>query len=162
MASWWNTLLAAFLGGGGGGAAVSYLQLRADRRARRDDRRWLDADVIADLRQLLPDIDPEHRGFNLSPSAEVERARWQDVGERGQRVDRELLRLSAGHPSPKVREAARALSSAIVRSSYATEWHVRDAQAQRDPAPSLASALQAHAEARAMTDNLERAINAAG
>jgi hypothetical protein len=71
----WNTLVSALLGGvlgGGLGSLVAYMSLRDTRAQVRRDRQWLDAEVVADARQLLKDIDPQRRGINLSraPGAE--------------------------------------------------------------------------------------------
>ena len=65
----WPTLLAAFLGRGIGGVAgglVSYLQLRSDRRVQIAERLWLDADTVAEINQLLSDLDPVRRGINVN------------------------------------------------------------------------------------------------
>jgi hypothetical protein len=64
----WNTLAAAFVGGisgGGLGSAAALMRLRTDRRSALRARQWLYADVIADVWQLLIDINPERRGINL-------------------------------------------------------------------------------------------------
>ena len=125
----WNTLAAAFVGGisgGGLGSAAAIARLRTDWRAALQARQWLDADVIADVRQLLIDINPERRGINLNPNKAVEREKSTALDQRSRQVDRELLRLAAGHPNTAVADWAHQLSSALVRAAYASEWHIRD------------------------------------
>jgi hypothetical protein len=156
----WSTFAAAFLGGGLG-SVVTLLQLRSNRSRDRQQQRWLDADVLAGVRQLLTDIDPVRRGINLSPDPAVEHERSESLSKRQQLADRELLRLASGHPSESVRTAARELAVALVRATYDSEWHVRDVLAQRDPTAGLARAQQAHIDARAAVDKLDRSVDSA-
>jgi len=163
----WNTLAAAFVGGisgGGLGSAAALARLRTDRRAALRARQWLDADVVADVRQLLTNASPspERRGINLSPDKGAESRKSAALAERSHQVDRELLRLAAGHPNTAVAECAHDLSSALVRAVYASEWHVRDVVAGRNSEEALAAAQGAHAQAVKAAKELERAVKESG
>jgi hypothetical protein len=60
----WSTLAAAFIGGifgGGIAGAVSFMQLRSDKTQALQARRWIDAEVVADAKSLLMDLDPQRR-----------------------------------------------------------------------------------------------------
>lgn len=56
---------------------------RADERARRE-RLWSDAEVVADVEQLLVDIDPVRRGANASATP-AEDEMWAALAECGQK-----------------------------------------------------------------------------
>jgi hypothetical protein len=161
----WNTLAAAFVGGisgGGLGSAAALARLRADRRAALQERRWLDAEVVADVRQLLIDVNPERRGINLNPDKAVEAEKSAVVHQQSHQIDRELLKLAAGHPNTVVAECAHDLSGALIRAIYATEWHVRDLMTNRYSEDVLASARQAYERAMDEAKRLEGAIKKAG
>jgi hypothetical protein len=85
------------------------------------------------------------------------------LDERQRQLSKELMRLAAGHPSPKVRDIARPLSSALARAASAADWHVRDLQTPgRDIQQWLATAQGAHAEAGDLAQRLEREVTEAG
>jgi hypothetical protein len=161
----WTQLGDAVIGGllgGGVTAGVAWQQLRADRRRNREDRQYQDAEVVAEAWQLLIDVAPERRGINISADPAVENEQWVALKERMQQVGKQLLWLAAGRPSADVRAAAGQLSSALSRAVVASEWHVRDVQARRDPEPSLSRAQEAHAEAMTLSERLEKAIGQEG
>lgn len=71
----WSTLAAAFIGGGFGSGitgTVSYLQLRSDKRQALQARRWTDAEVVADAKSLLIELDPQRRTLNADPTPGAE------------------------------------------------------------------------------------------
>lgn len=161
----WTQLADAVVGGvlgGGITAGVAWQQLRADRRRNREDRQYQDAEVVAEAWQLLIDVDPERRGINMSADPAAEYEQWVALRERMNQVGKQLLWLAAGRPSADVRTAAGHLSSALNRAVVASEWHVRDMQAHRDPDPTLSRAQEAHAEAVALSEQLEKAIGQEG
>ncbi len=156
-----NSVVGGILGGGVTGT-VAWLRFRADRRQAREDRQYQDAEIVAEARQLLIDVLPERRGFNMSPDPAAEGKTWATLNERMQQISRRLLWLAAGRQSPAVTLRASKLSSALHRAVTATEWHIRDLQAHRDPLPTLERAQAAHGEAEALTGQLEQAIKDAG
>jgi hypothetical protein len=161
----WNTLAAAFVGGisgGGLGSVAALARLRTDRRAALQARQWLDADVVADVRQLLTDISPERRGINLSPDKAAESKKSAALSERSQQVDRNLLRLAAGHSNAVVAEWAHNLSGALVRAVYASEWYVRDLVAGRNNEDRLTAAQTTYTQAVEAAKELEHAVKKAG
>jgi len=158
----WNALGDAIIGGilgGGITGLVAGLQMRSDRRQNREDRQYQDAEVVADTRQLLIDVLPERRGMNLSSDPVAERQRWALLYERMQQISKQLQWLAAGRTSANVRAAAQDLSASLYRAVFASEWHTRDLQDHRDPEPTLSRAQAAHAEADALTTQLEHAIS---
>ncbi len=158
----WNALGDALIGGilgGGITGVVAWLQMRADRRQSREDRQYQDAEVVADTRQLLIDVLPERRGINLSTDPVTERQTWALLYERTQQISKQLQWLAAGRTSANVRAAAQDLSASLYRAVFASEWHARDLQDHLDPEPTLSRAQAAHAEADALTNQLEQAIS---
>ncbi len=83
------------------------------------------------------------------------------LNERKNQVSKQLLWLAAGHSAVAVRERAGLLSAAIDRAVTASEWHVRDTQAGREPEPWLSTAQLAHTEAEALTAELQRVVTEA-
>lgn len=161
----WSTIAAAFIGGifgGGLGSLVSYLQPRTGRRAALDSQRWRDAEVVADVWELLSDVLPQRREFNVSFDAAEENQKSAVLDERQRQISRTLMRFAAGHPSTEVRRAARPLASALDRATSATDWLIRDIQNARPTEHWLGMARSAHAEATDLAMGLEAAVNSAG
>ena len=73
---------------------------------RLEDRQWQDAEVVADVRQLLRDIDPMRRGANVNTAPGAEDALWKSLNERRDQVCKRILVLAAGHPSAAVQSSA--------------------------------------------------------
>jgi len=161
----WNTLASALLGGilgGGLGSWVAYMSLRDTRAQARRDRQWLDAETVADARQLLKDIDPRRRGINLNRDPGVEDQRWAALNQRSEDTYKQLVRLAAGHPMETVQSCAEELSSAILRASYQSQWYVKDLLADRWDEAQLGRAQEEHENAEKVAAELERAVKAAG
>jgi hypothetical protein len=105
----WSTLLPAAVGGliGSGIPAVMvFLGWRRERTRSLQERQWQDAEIIADVRLLLHDIDPIRRGLNVNPAPGVEDAQWASLNQRRDQVRRRLLALAAGHASAAVLSGA--------------------------------------------------------
>lgn len=113
----WNSLLAAFIGGifgSGISGMVAVMQFRRAGVHALQERRWLDAEVVADAQTLLMDLDPTRRTINVNTDRSVEAKLWEDLNRRRDELYRQLLLLAAGHPSQEVEEAARELSTALL------------------------------------------------
>jgi hypothetical protein len=125
----WNTLAAAFIGGifgGGLGGMIAYMQLRSDQAQALRARQWADAEFIADATRLLSDLQPRLCAVHR-PADEPDY--WADLRDRSLRVEKQLTRLAAGHPSVKVQQAADALSVALTETRHAD----RDAAEKKSP-----------------------------
>jgi hypothetical protein len=161
----WSTLVSAFIGGIAGSlvtGAIGYVSLRDQRDRRRRDRQMLDAEIIADADLLLMDVSPPRRGLSLAPTPGAEADLWAELRRRSTQVSRELGTLAAGHPDDAVRAAASDLSSAVIRATTQSQWHVRDLLANRDASLSLTNATAEHEAATATLARLREAIKAAG
>lgn len=157
----WTTLAAAFLGGGFGGAipaAVSGLQLRRDKAQALQARRWVDAEIVADAKKLLTDLDPQRRTLNVNPAPGAEAALWKDLNQRKDQLDRQLLLLAAGHPSQEISTAATELGLALVWSAHQTELTVQAQLANRDIVQLLDDAKKRHETAAAAVNKLAEAV----
>ena len=105
----WNSLLSALVGGlvgGGIPAVMTYLGSRHERARRLEERQWADAEVLADVRRLLYDVDPTRRGANVDTRPGAEDALWTTLRQRCDDVQRRLLVLYVGHPSAAIQSAA--------------------------------------------------------
>jgi hypothetical protein len=142
----WNSLAASF--GGDLSAGVAFMQLRGDKAQALQARRWIDAEVVADARSLLMDLDPQRRAINANPAPGVEDALWKDLRNRRDQLYRQLLLLAAGHPSHEVAEAANELETALLWTAQQSEFAVSELLANRIN-PKLTEATQErHASAR--------------
>jgi hypothetical protein len=161
----WTTLLAALIGGlvgGGIPAVMSYLAGRREQMERRQARQWQDAEVLADVYQLLVEIDPARCGMSLSTEPGVEEDRWAGIGQRLGDVSRRLLWLASGHPSAGVQAAAQKLEPELSAAATQSRHHVFDMLRRRDIPEQLQSAQQCHEVAVATADELDRAVKRAG
>ncbi len=143
----WATLLAALIGGllgGGIPALMTYLAGQREQRDRRQDRQWLDAEVLADVYRLLVDIDPARRGMSVSRANGVEDDRWADIGQRLGDVRTRLLRLASGHPSTEVQALARKLEAELSAATTHSRHHVSDVIRGRDTPEQLQLAQDSH------------------
>jgi hypothetical protein len=121
----WSTLLPAAVGGliGSGIPAVMvFLGWRRERTRSLQERQWQDAEVIADVRLLLHDIDPIRRGLNVNLAPGVEDAQWASLNQRRDQVRRRLLALAAGHASATVRSSAEKLEPQLFKAAVQAEW----------------------------------------
>ena len=160
----WSTLLPAAVGGliGGGIPAVMvFLGWRRERTRSLQEQQWQDAEVIADVRLLLHDIDPIRRGLNVNPAPGVEDAQWASLNQRRDQVRRRLLALAAGHASAEVRSSAEKLEPQLFKAAVQAEWHVADVIKHRDNPEHLGYAQECYDSAVAACAELESAIKAA-
>lgn len=157
----WDTLASAFVGGIGGGAiagAVSFAQLRSDRTQRLQARRWIDAEVVADAKQLLMELDPQRRTLNLDPTPGAEAELWKGLNQRRDDLYKQLLLLSAGHPSQQVAAAANELGLGLLWTAQHSQFAVSELSAHRLNPQWIEAAQERHRTAEAAAIKLESAI----
>ena len=160
----WFTLLAATIGGlvgGGLPGVMTYLGWRQDQRERRQTRRWEDAEVLADAKGLLTDIDPMRRGINVDRTPGAEDELWVELNRRRDDVRRRLLVMANGHLSPAVRSAAKRLEVELFSAAVQSEWHVHDLLKGRDFAEHRARAQEVYESAQTVLARLESAVEQA-
>lgn len=107
----WNTLASALIGGllgGGLSGVVAYMSLRNDRAEARRGRQWVDAEIAANTRQLLKDIDPARRGINLNRTPGVEDQRWETLRQRSEETYNQLVSAGASRGAWAGQDAGRA------------------------------------------------------
>lgn len=157
----WTTLGAAFLGGGCGGAipaAVSVMRFRRENAQALQARRWIDAEIIADARRLLIDLEPYRRTINVDPTAGVEAGLWKSLNQRKDQVDRQLMLLAAGHPSQSVATAATELGLALVWLAHQSQRAVQAVLANRDVLELVKDAEERYKNTEAAATKLEKAV----
>jgi len=160
----WSVFLAAIAGGligAGIPAVMTMASWRRERARRREDRMSADAEVIADVRLLLHDIDPIRRGLNVNPAPGAEDAQWASLNQRRDHVRRRLLAIAAGHASAAVRSSAEKLEPELFNAAVQAEWHVADVIKSRDNPEHLGYARERYDSAVAACAELERTIQAA-
>jgi hypothetical protein len=160
----WNVFLGAIAGGligAGIPAVMTMVGWRRERARRREDRQWADAEIVADARHLLHDIDPARRGLNANPAPDAEDALWAGLNERRDEVRRQLLRMAAGHPSAAVQSAAGKLEVSLLTAAVQAEWLVADLIKGRDTSKQLGYAQKTYESAMAACAELESAVKAA-
>jgi hypothetical protein len=159
----WSVFLAAIAGGligAGIPALMTMAGWRRERARRREERQWADAEIIADARQFLLDVDPVRRGLNANPSPGAEDAQWASLNQRRDQVRRRLLVLAAGHASATVRSSAEKLEPQLFTAAVQAEWHVADVIKNRDNPEHLGYARECHENAVATCAELERVVKA--
>jgi hypothetical protein len=165
-AGWnWGVFTGAIAGGligAGIPAAMTWAGWRRERERRREERQLADAEIIADARKFLLDIDPARRGVNVSKAPGAEDAQWASLNQRRDQVRRRIFFLAAGHPSLAVRSAAKKLDPQLFTASVQAEWHVADVIKGRDTAEHLPYAQERYDKAMAALAELERTVQAAG
>jgi len=160
----WSVFLAAIAGsliGTGIPAVMTMAGWRRERARRREDRLSTDAEVIADVRLLLHDIDPIRRGLNVNPAPGVEDAQWASLNQHRDQVRRRLLALAAGHASAAVRSSAERLEPQLFKAAIQAEHHVADVIKHRDNPEHLGYARECYDSAVAACAELERTVQAA-
>jgi hypothetical protein len=160
----WSTLLPAAVGGligSGIPALMVFLGWRRQRTQSLLDRQWQDAEVVADVRQLLQDIDPMRRGASVNTAPGAEDALWKSFNERRDQVCKRLLVLAAAHPSAAVQSSAGKLEADLSRAVVHCEWHIHDLLLRRDNPEQLKFAQECHETAVATSADLDRAVKAA-
>lgn len=161
----WNVFLGAIAGGligAGIPAVITMVGWRRERARRREDRQWADAEIVADARHLLHDIDPARRGLNVSTAPGAEDALWAGLNQRRDEVRRQLLRMAAGHPSAAVQSAAEKLEVSLFTAAVQAEWLVADVIKGRDTSEQLGYAQKSYESAMAACADLESAVKDAG
>lgn len=160
----WSVFLGAIAGGligAGIPAAMTMAGWRHERARRREDRQWADAEIVADARHLLNDIDPVRRGVNVNPAPGAEDAQWASLNQRRDQVRRRLFVLVAGHASAAVRSSAERLEPQLFKAAVQAEWHVDDVIKSRDNPEHLGYARECYETAMATCAELEQAVKAA-
>lgn len=160
----WNTLATALVGGIGGGAvtgAVSFVQMRSGRRQGLQARRWIDAEVVADAKQLLMELNPQRRTMNLDPTPGAEAELWKGLNKRRDDLYRQLLLLAAGHPSEGVAAAANELGIGLLWTAQQSQFAVSELLANRMNLKLIEAAQERHETAEAAAVKLENAIKEA-
>lgn len=165
-AGWnWGVFLGAIAGGligAGIPAGMTMVGWRRERARRSGERQLADAEIIADARQFLFDVDPVRRGLNVNTAPGAEDAQWASLNQRRDQVRRQLFFLAAGHPSLAVRSAAKKLEPQLFTAAIQAEWHVFDVIQSRDNPEHLGYARERYDGAVATLADLERAVKAAG
>ncbi len=158
----WGVFLGAVAGGliGAGIPAVMTMAgWRREQARRREERQWADAEIIADARQFLFDVDPVRRGMNVNTAPGAEDAQWAILNQRRDQVRRQLFFLAAGHPSLAVRSAAKKLEPQLFTAAVQAEWHVADLIKGKNT--DLRYAQERYDNAVAALADLERTVKAA-
>jgi len=158
-------VLTALLSGFVGGlipAAVTYLQLRTDRRHHLQERQWDDAQVVAEAEVLLGDIDPIRRTMNLNPTPGAEDQLWADFDRRRDELRGRLKTISAGHRSKQVRNLADTLATEVFNASNSAKWAVFDMLHNKNNPQWMDTARENHSAATATVARLKSAVQAAG
>lgn len=84
--------------------------------------------------------------------------RWKDLTKRQDQLSRQLLTLSAGHPSPAVSAAAGELDLALQVTAHDSQFAVFDLLAGRDIAQRIGEAHERYEVAEVRAAQLETAI----
>lgn len=161
----WSTLGAAFVGGisgGGVAGAAAFLKLRSDKVEALQARRWVDAEVVADAKSLLVDLDPQRRTINLNRAPGVEAELWKGFHQRRDDLYRQLLLVAAGHPSQEVAATAKELSLALLWTAQHSEFAVVELLADRFNLKLIEAAQERQTTAEVAAEKLETAIKEAG
>jgi hypothetical protein len=127
----WSSILGGFIGAAIP-SSVALIAMRLDRKQRLQDRRWVDADVVADVQQFLTEIEPMYRISHVEREGDAEAKRWEGLEARRVQVQRELLKLTTGHEDPTVRELAESLALLIVNATAYSKMAVGDEMQGRD------------------------------
>jgi hypothetical protein len=166
MSNWnWGVFFGAVAGGligAGIPAVMTWLGWRNERARLREERQWADAEIVADARHFLTDVDPVQRGANINTAPGAEDALWASLDQRRGDVQRRLFRLAAGHPSSIVRSAAKRLEPLLVTAAVQSKWQVDDVIKGRNNAQHLQFAQESYDKAMAALADLERKVKDAG
>jgi hypothetical protein len=142
-----STLAAGFLGG--------WLQGRNQERADRRQQRERAAAVLAEVRALLTDANPERLGINANE--EIFTQMFTDLNDRFQQIRIPLLTVGIGHPSEEVRGLAVALETALSNSLVSANRFVRFLLGMRST-EFQETATRDYEEARRLVGQLGEAI----
>jgi hypothetical protein len=134
---------------------------RADERSRRE-RLWSDAEMVADLEQLLIELDPVRRGMNAAPLP-AEHEGWALRFQRVGLAEARLHMVAIGHESGEVRSLAREMPRVLYRAAMSAREHVYATLGEgHDLAASLDEAQTRHRKALDALGQLEATITSAG
>ena len=157
----WNSLAAAFIGGifgSGISGMVAVMQFRRAGVQALQARRWVDAEVVADVQTLLTDVHPQRRTINANPDSSIESKLWEGITERRDQLCRQLLLLANGHPSQEVATAAKEMELALVQTVHSSALATMEVLAHRDIQGVIATAEKHHAAAEKAMDKLSAAV----
>jgi len=156
----WGPTAGAFLGASIP-AVLTYARLRAEGRQHRQDRQWIDAEVLADVQAFLTEIEPYRRTINLNQAEGAEAALWADLERRRDDVRRRLLVVGTGHPSRDVRMLAQRLAVEASNAAISCKHVVSDLLRNRD-GNYMDVAKKDHEVASATAVELKAAVEIAG
>jgi hypothetical protein len=137
----------------------AWLQGRRQDRADRDQRRDRAAEVIAEVKALLTDMNPERLGFNARQ--ETFDMTLAELEERWQRLRVPLLTLWGGHPSKEVRDLSREIEIAAGNTLIDGKWFVADLLRGKDHEEAHDNARLWHERATKLVNEVLEAIRKA-
>jgi precorrin-2 methylase len=142
----WSALVGGLIGAGIP-AVLAYLGLHRARQS-------ADAEVFGPAVLLLDRLNPDRVTMNLNPDATAEAARWAELQRQLDLARERLLIVSAGHPRRRLRRLAQDAQVKIANAFQASNWAVRDLQANKDNPEWMDHARKTHAEAMAAMRDL--------
>jgi hypothetical protein len=146
---------AALAGAFIGAWAQAHNQHRMDRNRRREQA----GAVLAEVRALLTDIEPDP--FGLFITRETLSSVLSPLQERWQRARIPLLTLAVTHPAEQVRDLARQLERSASAALNAVAVFASDVAGRDDHTDSRQVANQRHQQASSLLTQLEEAIQRA-
>ena len=135
---------------------------RRERARRSEERQLADAEVIADARQFLFDVDPVRREVNVNTAPGAEDAQWASLNQRRDQVRSSSSSWPPGIYHSRSGRAAKKLEPELFTAAAQAEWHVADVIKGKDTAEHLRYAQERYDNAVAALADLERTVKAAG
>jgi hypothetical protein len=142
-----------------GGFIGAWLQGRTQQRMERERRREQAGAVLAEVRALLTDINPDP--FGLFITRETLSSVLPPLHERWQRARIPLLTLAVVHPAKRVRNLARQLEQSASGALNALAVFASDVAGRTEHTDSRQVANQRHKGATSLLTQLEEAIQRA-
>lgn len=162
MATDWAPIIQTSIGAGaalGGGFIGAWTQARYQRHIERDRRREEAGAVLAEVRVLLTDMEPDPLG--LFASAESLREVFPPLQEQWQRIRVPLLTVATVHQVKPVRDLARQLERSTTSTLIAVAVFARNVADSRDHQDTREEANVKHQQALSLLTQLEEAIQRA-
>jgi hypothetical protein len=143
----------------GGQFVAGLFQRHNQARTEANQRRERAAEILAEARAFLTDVDPDPLG--LGASDETSPQVLTELGERRERTRIPLLTMAGSHPSREVRSLARQLEVEMASTLHVTRLFISDLLRNRDVEPARENANRHHAQALGLLDQLVDAIQRA-